>query len=309
MAHGVDLPTHRSQRARGAALGAATGLGIFVCASCGSTDATERAPVNVPRFVQAALDNPAFQWRRRTTTHFQVYAIEGSHADLRLDSVAGAVELERRFVLTRLGETAQNETDRMHVFFLRNPEDFRMLVGQPAGGWTEPDARAVLVAASVTAAPPLRHELAHLFSHILWGAPSADWLSEGVAVFAVGHCAGRPLHQWAAALEVAGMLVPISALEQAFDFTRAAPHLQAGSFITFVAERFGPRAVQALWNGGLRAASAATSLDAPALEAGWRAQLRRQRALAPAGGLDVKGNVRCEGGETADRSAPVQEKR
>lgn len=79
---------------------------------------------------------------------------------------------------------------RAHLFLVRDREDVRQLVGQPAGGWTEPDANAVLAAVSDAVSPPLRHELGHLYSHRLWGPPHAAWLSEGVAAFAVGHCAG-----------------------------------------------------------------------------------------------------------------------
>jgi hypothetical protein len=88
--------------------------------------------------------------------------------------------------------------------------------------------------------------------------------------------------------------VPLAELERDFDFALAAPHLQAGSVVTFVRERHGIAAVRALWAGGLREVGRATGTGPAALEAAWRAELRRHAAEAAA--LDPRGRVRCEGG-------------
>jgi hypothetical protein len=177
---------------------------------------------------------------------------------------------------------------------VRDPDDIRMLTGQAAGGWTEPDANAVFAAVADSAPPALRHELGHLYSHRLWGRPHADWLSEGVALFAAGHCGGIPLHRWAAAILQSGDASSLDALEREFDFSRAVPHLLAGSFISFLAEDHGFEAVSILWRDGLASTQRATGASAAALEAKWHAELRR--VDVPRDVPEFRGRVRCESG-------------
>ena len=52
--------------------------------------------------------------------------------------------------LAALGESADSVEPKSELFFLEGPEDFRVLVGQPAGGWTEARANTVLLGASST---------------------------------------------------------------------------------------------------------------------------------------------------------------
>jgi hypothetical protein len=74
--------------------------------------------------------------------------------------------------------------------------------------------------------------------------------------------------------------------------SRAAPHLLAGSFVAFVAERHGIRAVKALWQRGLGSAEEATGATASGLEAAWHAELRR--TTVPQDLPDFRDRVRCE---------------
>jgi hypothetical protein len=267
------------------------GIGIMLlvgaCAGqSGREDAT--AP-----FVRSVLEHESFSWESRTTDRFALHAVAGSWAAEHLDSLGAVAHAARRDVLTRLGEGDQPNEDPTHLFLLRGREDFARLVGQPAGGWTEPEANAILLTAVADGGSPFRHELGHLYSHRRWGAPAGAWLSEGVAVFAVGHCAGLPLHAWAAGAERQGLLRPLAELEAGFDYARAAPHLQAGSFVEFVAERFGMPALRELWRGGLAAAAPATALDAGALERAWLRTIHGQDTGVPV--PDLTGRVSCEG--------------
>jgi hypothetical protein len=229
---------------------------------------------------------------------FEVLGLWGEAFDLQLGSILGEALLgrttvdARELVLRRLGEHGNSGHGTIHVFLVRNPDDIRTMVGQPAGGWTEPAANAVFAAVADSAPPALRHELAHLYSHRLWGHPHAARLSEGVAVFAVGHCAGIPLHRWAAAILRSGDAHSLEALEREFDFSRAAPHLLAGSFITFLAEAHGLEAVRILWRDGLASARRATGASVAVLEAMWHAKLRGVDVLHDM--PEFRGRVRCE---------------
>ena len=246
-------------------------------------------------FLAATLRHPRFRWRSLETAHFRLYASEDSWAAGRLDSLGAVAKLERETVLAALGEPPDSADPRPHLFFLEGREDFHALVGQPAGGWTEAGANTLLLGASDSVSPPFRHELAHLYSHRRWGPPYGDWVSEGVAVFATRGCAGAPLHVWALAVGTGGASTPLHALESGFDFSRAAPHLEAGSFVEFLHERHGLPAVRALWVGGLAAAARATGESAATLEARWRDRVE-EADTAAAATLDARRVVRCETG-------------
>jgi hypothetical protein len=259
--------------------------------SCNGTGDAPAAEAGHP-FIEHVLGYPGIEWRSVTTEHFVVHGMAGAYPGDNVPALAEAAERAREHVLRRLGEPEAAEPRRPHVFLVRGPEDFRELVGQPAGGWTEPEANAVLAAVSEAAAPALRHELGHLYSHRLWGRPHAPWLSEGVAVFAVGHCAGIPLHQWASAIQRGGEPASILPMQREFDFTRAAPHLLAGSFVTFVADRYGLDAVRTAWRHGLEAMARSLGSSPEALDASWQADLRETDL--PPNMPDFSGRVRCE---------------
>ncbi len=242
-------------------------------------------------FIEHVLSS-GIGWRTVTTQHFIVHGVVDSYAEHHLTSLVELAERAREFVLGRMGAVDTEPHPGVHVFLVRGPDDLRALVGQRAGGWTEPDANAILAAVSEEGPPALRHELGHLFSHRLWGRPHGTWLSEGVAVYAVGHCAGIPLHQWAAAIQRAGEPASLDLLQREFDFRLAAPHLLAGSFVTFVVDRYGIEAVRLLWHRGLESAQRALDANGIDLEAEWHATLRDTEISQ--GMPDFRGRVRCE---------------
>lgn len=257
---------------------------------CRSTEEMPEPHTVPPEIVRAALANPAFRWQTREIPGFRLHVPQGSYAASRADTVSRTLEQAWEEVSARLSTRGAPET--VEAFVVEDREQIAALVGQPAGGWSDTRANAAFFVYNADGAPPYRHELGHLLSWRQWGDPAALWLSEGVAVYAVGGCAGHGLHEWAASMAADGLLVPLRALEP-FDFTKAAPHLEAGSLVQYVAETHGIEAVRTLWAGGLGAAEAATGQSAEALEASWRAHLSRV-ALPSTGRLDASGRVRCE---------------
>lgn len=254
-------------------------------------------------FVQEALADTHFHWKSATSAHFQLHADSATWASARLDSLGAELESARQHVLTALDEPDSIPADSgasMHAFLLAGPSEIAVLVGQPAGGWTIPEANTTLLGVTADAAPPLRHELAHVFTHRRWGPPAGgtragDWVSEGTAVYAVGGCAGAPLHAWAHAVAKAGLSTTLRELEARFDFSRAAPHLEAGSFVQFLRERYGMPGVRALWTDGLTGAAAKAGMTVDSLEAAWHNVVSRAGG-AQASTLDPRGRVRCETG-------------
>jgi hypothetical protein len=270
-------------------------LALLPVAACSSgRDPTVSIQDTGHPFVERIANRPGMAWRVDTTDHFVVRGVADSYAGDNLGALAEAAERARDFVLRQLGESELREEARAHVFLVRGRDDMRELVGRPAGGWAEPDANAVLSAVADSVPPPLRHELGHLYSHRLWGPPHARWLSEGVAVYAAGHCAGIPLHSWAAAIQRTGDAASLDVLERGFDVARAAPHLLAGSFVAFVAQTHGVAAVRTLWREGLASARQATGASAAALESAWLDHL--QGVVLPRDMPDHGGRVHCEDG-------------
>jgi hypothetical protein len=269
-------------------------LTIALLVAC-NTDGPQpsSSPGTPSPFVARLLSDSTLGWSTESRDALRAHAIRDSYAARQLGALTDSAVAARDEVLKRLDERAQASDGDVHLFFLRGREDFTVLVGQPAGGWTEPEENAILVAAGESAPPALRHEFGHLYSHRRWGPPAAVWLSEGVAVFAVGHCAGRSLHDWAAAAASQGEPMSLAALQQ-FDFTRAAPHLVAGSFVQHVAETHGIGAVRTLWQEGLAGAQSATGVSTEALEASWLDRIRNLPGAEARQHMNVKGRVRCD---------------
>ncbi len=267
-------------------------LVLLAVAACRAPSDSADPHQEAPEIVAAALANPAFAWKAAATPHFHLHASTGSLAADGFDAVGRAIERARADVLARLNE--QDAAERAEVFIVETREQMQLLVGQPAGGHTEPGANALFFTYSDDGAPAYRHELGHLYSWRRWGRPAALWLSEGVAVWAVGGCAGRDLHGWAAALDATGKLAPLDSLEP-FDFSRAAPHLEAASFVQYVAESYGIEAVKALWQGGLAVSESATGRAPEELEGAWRRHVAQVGAgLPPEDRPETGGRIRCE---------------
>jgi hypothetical protein len=268
-------------------------LALILVASCkGGRDAAVANNAAEHPFVERVANHSGVTWRVDTTDHFIVRGAVDSYAGDNLESLAVALERARGFVLRQLGESDRAESARAHVFLVGRREDIRELVGQPAGGWTESDANAVLAAVNGSVPAPLRHELGHLYSHRHWGPPHATWLSEGVAVYAVGHCGGISLHSWAASIQRAGEAASLEVLERDFDYSRAAPHLLAGSFVAFVAEAHGIAAIRALWREGVATAEQSINASTAALESAWLDHLHG--VVLPRDMPDHRSRVRCE---------------
>ena len=252
-------------------------------------------PGNTSDFVRTVREQEGYRWKAATSEHFNLNAAAGSYAADRMEELGKTAELARFLVLTRLQE-ANYQGERPELFFVDSREDIAKLAGQPAGGHTEPRANAILLGHSAEGNAPLRHELAHLYSWRSWGEPYAPWVSEGVAAFAAGGCAGQDLHTWAAVLWRDSSLMSLNELESAFDQGNAAQHLAAGSFIQFLMDGYGQEAVKTLWARGPEAAVNLTNYSLVELEEAWRKQIEDWAASPNINWdeLQVTSSMRCE---------------
>jgi hypothetical protein len=272
------LPAHRRILSLGLLAAGVVGVGI-AAAGRARREAMEEHP---SPFVRRVLQWPDTRWTEHVAPHLHVHAPLASRASYQAPALAAAAESARANNLRLLGAT--DYAPRLEVLVVESREAMRPFLGSTPGGWAETAQSAVLVVAGDSARAPLRHELMHVLSWQLWGPPSGHWVSEGLAMHAVGRCNGRELHTMAAALAAAGRLVPLAELPRRFDVAGeqgAAMYVQAGSFVRHVVETYGIARLRAFWPHGMRSAPRTLGVDLATLERGWRARLSEERDPAP----------------------------
>ncbi len=233
-------------------------------------------------FVRRVLEWPGTRWVQHEAPGLHVHAPAGSRAARVLPALAARAAEARAADLRLLG--AASDTAHLELIALDSREAMRPFVGGAPGGWAEAAQSAVLFVTNDGARAPLRHELMHVLSWQRWGAPSGHWVSEGLAMHAVGRCHGHDLHAMAASLAADGGLVPLAELPRRFDVagdTGVARYTQAGSVVRHVAETYGLARLRALWRGGLASAPRTLGVGVAELERSWRARLASTPPAAP----------------------------
>lgn len=240
--------------------------------------AMPRADGHEAPFVRRVLASSGGRWVEHRAPGLHVHAPTGSRAARLLPALAAQAAAARDADLRLLGRLLGASADTTHLELLAvdTREAMRPFTGGTPGGWAEPTASAVLFVTNDAVRAPLRHELMHVLSWQRWGTPAGHWISEGLAMHAVGRCHGRDLHAMAAALAAEGRLVPLAELPRRFDVqgeAGAAMYVQAGSFVRHVLETRGTARLRALWQGGLASAPLALGVDVPTLAREWRARV------------------------------------
>jgi hypothetical protein len=123
----------------------------------------------------------------------------------------------------------------------------------------------------------LRHELMHALSWRLWGNPKGFWLSEGIAVFASGSCAGYNLHTLAHNISKQSKIVSFQSLTDTFDFASLEPSLQSASMIQYIFDNYGVAALKKIWQNGLKNTSNTIGISASDLEHKWRKHIDQEK--------------------------------
>jgi hypothetical protein len=260
---------------------------------------TAQPPLPRHKLVQRALADTSFRWQHRATRHFQLYAPADSYAADHLPALGERAEKALAANLQLLGSPTYPRLP-MYLMFVSSRPELTRLVGQPGGGYAEPDEDSAFFVVSATGIPsiPLRHELMHVLSFGVWGQPAQPeaWIVEGLGTLAPGRCGSYSLHQLAAALADEGRLVPLDTLLQ---YTYAETddvviYAESGSFLAFVHEHYGQAAIRRIWQQGLKQTAAHLGTTPSALEAAWRARV----AAIPAADRRVDwGHVRTKGCE------------
>lgn len=239
-----------------------------------------------------ALSDPDISWVSERSDHFILFAPEDSYAASRLTELSERAEAARQPVMERLQVVKQEKAPTL--IFLESREQMEKFTGLASGGYAVIKENGIFLGTNDSIPPPIQHELGHLYSWRSWGDPAGYWLSEGVAVYAAGDCAGEDIHAWAAKLALENKLTDFTELERKFDFSKTAPHLQAGSFVKYIMEKYGVRSFRMLWENGLATSSEATGLEMDALLENWNTHIMQKEFTAAAQFLDLEEKIRCE---------------
>lgn len=242
--------------------------------------------------ISAALSSSEMNWIHEESENFILYAPEASYAAEKLPELSKKAETARQFVMEQLQVVKQEEAARL--IFLESREQMEKFTGLAARGYTVVQENGIFLVAGDSGNPPFRHELGHLYSRRSWGEPAGLWLSEGAAVYAAGDCAGEDLHAWAAKLALENKLTNFAELEREFNFSKAEPHLQAGSFAKYIMRKYGVRSFRLLWENGLSASSEATGLEVDALLEKWTNHIMQTEFTGVAQFLELEGKISCE---------------
>ncbi len=242
--------------------------------------------------ISSALSSDEIAWDTYNSENFSLYAPEGSYAADKLPELADKAETARQLVMERLQVVKQEQAPQL--IFLETGEHMMKFAGIATGGKAVIEENGIFYLLKEDVHPPLQHELGHLYSWRSWGEPAAHWLREGVAVYTAGDCAGEDLHAWASKMALENKLIDFDELEQNHDFSKAGAHLQAGSFVKYIMEKYGVLSFRKLWENGLTASGEATHLEMDALLEAWTEHLMQKEFTAVTQFLNLDEKIRCE---------------
>jgi hypothetical protein len=239
-----------------------------------------------PPAVQKALSLPGVAWSKRTTPNAIVYARTGTPLARQLGALGA--DTERAIATDLAWLRAPTAGFTLHVFLVGSREEMRTLTGQTFGGNVAIEDGVAYAVANDSVRPALRHEIMHVLSWRLWGAPAGGWMSEGIATV-VARCGGYDLSDLVASLSRAGKFVPLEQLRQDFNTMpirgekEGARYLQAASLLSFIDEKYGRDRLRAVWsNGALRNVRQTLGVDMPTLERQWQQHVAQIDARTPA---------------------------
>lgn len=219
------------------------------------------------------VDQP--EWQVSESRHFRFHVLSGTAAARDLPAIAGEAEASLARMSARLGLAFDGTMDVYlveRVFWQGGAtyDGFRVLV-------TYNDRNYVDIPLSAY----LDHELVHALAQNLH-VQDGHWnslMAEGLAVWAVGgHYGPEPIDQMAAALIPMGRYVPIQKLLDNFhDQQHEIAYIEAGSFVSFLVERYGLATVKRFYSHADRPEEYFQGKSYADLERDWLAWLEQQR--------------------------------
>lgn len=250
-------------------------LSALLLASLPATAACQ-TPAPAPTGLAAtALANEHFTWTQSQTPGFRVHFLADSYPARHQDSLTARLPL----ALAHAREVIEVPVapGPIDLFFVESRPQMEELVGGRATGFAQPSARAVFLMTNPDWRAFEKHEIMHVVAVQGWGpaAPGNDWLVEGLAQFADGHCGGYVNADIALALNARHGWIPFEDVLTRF---RAQPdlraYLQAASFVEYLHGTYGSPVLRRLWTEGVTRETAIDGTLLGVIEQKWRAQLK-----------------------------------
>ncbi len=265
---------------------------IALLLAAASLAAPGRPSVPIDAVVRQYLDHSGFNWKSKSTQHFQLFLEKDSDAWRYLPVLRKNVEADRSHVLGLIG--AKDYEPTIYAFFLKSGDEMKELVGVAVDGRSRPVQHAVV---SVVTADRLHltHELSHEIVSNLWGA-AEPWIEEGLAVYADE---GDNTYYDCWELLKAGSLIPLERLvDPDWRSSMESPdvtYTELGGFVKFLHDAYGVERLKRVWQGGSSSIPAVFGKPLVELEREWREALvlqfpkpptRHYRSAADAGAGD-----------------------
>jgi hypothetical protein len=244
-------------------------IAIFFILSSLPRTGQAQAPVGL---AASALTAPGFSWIHRSAPGFRVYFLADSYPAQHQDSL-----LSRLTPAARHAERLLDAPPLRHpidLFFVESREQMTALVGGRATGFAQSSARAVFLMTNPGWRAFERHEIMHVIAGQAWGppGPNTDWLQEGLAQAADGHCGGYSNAGVLLALTTRHGWISLADVVTRF---RSQPdlraYLQAAVFADYLLQRFGAASLERLWGQGVTVETTMEGRVLAAIEHDWRA--------------------------------------
>jgi hypothetical protein len=230
--------------------------------------------------VQAMRQAEGFSWVERKSANFDFFVENGSAAACDLDFIVAVMETGRRAAENLLGSGTKK---RMAVFIVPNRARMKQLTGREMNAFANGTSIFAYYESSRSYALGA-HETLHNLALNRWRFAKSDGINEGFAVYADNEWAGLPLHLLGKWLLDHEKLLPLSELLK--DGSSLPPdadrisYPELGSFVKFVYETYGRKAVKTLWQRGMKDRGALGGKTLLQVEAEWRAMLAKLDASA-----------------------------
>jgi hypothetical protein len=228
------------------------------------------------------LADRAADWRTIEIPGARIHVRRGSAADTDADAIGESVTVVRRDLLGLLGGSQPHDSaPTADLFFVNSRDDTQRLMGHPVAGFVKPDepTGVFVYAPGYRYVTLIRHELTHLYTFQLWGAPGpGPLLVEGLAGWTTGTCQGHTPDELTAGVIARGAFVPLTRLAGAFRETAedvAMP--EAGSIVGFLVRQRGVAYIRDRWKRQTPHDEHPLGPDGAAIERAWLDELARVR--------------------------------
>ncbi len=240
-------------------------------------------PLAAQRLADQALADTTFEWITRAAPGFRVHFAADTYAAAHQDSLVA--RLGPALAADRALIDAPGDPEPIDVFFIESRDQMRRAVGYGVTGFADTQGRGVFLVTNPDWRAFERHELMHVVAVDRWGRAAAgnDWLLEGLAQMADGHCGGHTNTAVMLGLVARHGWIPLDTMLTAFrqqNDLRA--YLQAAAFSGWLREHAGVAALQTAWQQPDTPAMALARRPLAAWWADWRAQLDGSTAVSSA---------------------------